>query len=764
MHAFYSIIAAISLTLIGISAEEIFSKDGPFTPTKGSVMANIEISDEMHFEMDIVVHSLPDSGTESILHCGTKNHSPSERFPAIFLYEPSRATGFNVRLTTSDTTCCGEGPTHSPALNLEQSYHLEVEFTQSWLSVKVDGESTYFEHHGTHATGQQPCYAGNPWIDAADVTISNLRILSGLPTEAPSSAPRPAPVSELPEAPETAPAEVEPVSKEDTVTISQEEVDAVMNGANLCEGAYDRGFANPSTPDKCPDGYPDHDGALLCHGPCPDGWYLDFSKTRCYKNCPDGWTDAAGTCWNDVVIHDKGSKGRGVGIVPNACGSGQEKSGGLCYNKCRSGYHGGGCFCYNNHNWFNQYGRGCGWAPDHCPSSHPDMQGGLCYKSCPASHSVGVGPVCWEHCEQVHGAGFIDTGISCQKGEIKSFVTESKPRPVKGLVCRNGEQSGANCYEKCRNGFDGVLGVCWNQNLDESIAAVLATGPQIPTISLCYQIISPYLLDVGVHGHNAIPDKDYDAFTKCAWPMVEQMIKIQPTGDWSHSGVTVAATYEISRDFQVTGSPYEGIAFEFEDKDTVNIYSFVGVCDAKGTSIGFGIQGGIGMFRKVTDIDGGKSYFSMGFDVMGNFGMDSSWVFDDECKVSGMSSNVQFAGIGISAILDVNAGTCINIKRKYLTTLNSGSSSQSSAAVSALSNPLPAVYEGSNHYDEPSKYTDGGEGGEYVFVFSTTWTLAAALLCIVASIVTISMVCLRCGLGHRVRVYGDVEMSKLNEV
>ena len=140
------------------------------------------ISDEMHFEMDIVVHSLPTSGTEGILHCGTKNHSPSERYPAIFLYAPSTGNhGFNVRLTTSDTGCCGEGPNKSSPLNLEQSYHLEIEFTQSWLSVEVDGVSTYFEYHGTHTTGVQPCYASAPWYAAADVTISNFRILSAIP-------------------------------------------------------------------------------------------------------------------------------------------------------------------------------------------------------------------------------------------------------------------------------------------------------------------------------------------------------------------------------------------------------------------------------------------------------------------------------------------------------------------------------------------------------------------------------------------------------
>ena len=165
--------------------DEIFSKIEPFAPTKGSVIGNVMISDEMHFEMDIVVHSHPTDVVGGILHCGTKNHSPSERYPAIFLYRPSTGNhGFNVRLTTSDTGCCGEGPNKSSPLNLEQSYHLEVEFTQSWLSVEVDGVSTYFEYHGTHTTGVQPCYASAPWYAAADVTISNFRILAGVQVNA----------------------------------------------------------------------------------------------------------------------------------------------------------------------------------------------------------------------------------------------------------------------------------------------------------------------------------------------------------------------------------------------------------------------------------------------------------------------------------------------------------------------------------------------------------------------------------------------------
>ena len=66
------------------------------------------------------------------------------------------------------------------ALNLEQTYHIVIEYTQSWLYVEIDGESVYDASHQTHTNyDEMVVYGSDPWYGAADVTVSNVIIWSG---------------------------------------------------------------------------------------------------------------------------------------------------------------------------------------------------------------------------------------------------------------------------------------------------------------------------------------------------------------------------------------------------------------------------------------------------------------------------------------------------------------------------------------------------------------------------------------------------------
>jgi len=156
--------------------ETLYSADA-VDPSTGNVLAEIAISDEMHFEMDITPNSFP-TGWASVFHCGSTNNI---RQPGIWLHPDSDddgATweGFHISYSHASSTNPYINP--GPHLVAGQTYHFELDITQSSLVITIDGTVQYEDMaYTSHTTyDSQPCYSGDPWYEAADVEIANLVI------------------------------------------------------------------------------------------------------------------------------------------------------------------------------------------------------------------------------------------------------------------------------------------------------------------------------------------------------------------------------------------------------------------------------------------------------------------------------------------------------------------------------------------------------------------------------------------------------------
>merc|ERR1719474_2401731 len=138
----------------------------------------------MHYEMDIEIHSFENTGSSSymsIIHAsatGGQCCSPGDRVPAIWLHDNSAKNGFYVRFISDDGL---QGGWTKVGLEVGEIYHLEIDVTQSWMTVHQDGVTVYIAAKGNHQNYMDvPVYASwTSLYSAADVTISNLIIAHG---------------------------------------------------------------------------------------------------------------------------------------------------------------------------------------------------------------------------------------------------------------------------------------------------------------------------------------------------------------------------------------------------------------------------------------------------------------------------------------------------------------------------------------------------------------------------------------------------------
>jgi len=166
-----------------ISAFEVAE---PFQPSTDNLLGTIEIWDEMHIELDVAVHSFTVEGDNkwaNIIQAsnGENNGRPGSRMPAIWIHADNAARGFFVCFGTDDDYANCEWTETAAAPG--GSYNLQIDVTQSRITVHVNGEVVRDEAKGTHPTymgsDALPLYACSEWFEPADVTISNLVVVHG---------------------------------------------------------------------------------------------------------------------------------------------------------------------------------------------------------------------------------------------------------------------------------------------------------------------------------------------------------------------------------------------------------------------------------------------------------------------------------------------------------------------------------------------------------------------------------------------------------
>ena len=154
----------------------LLRKTGPFQPSQDTIIGYIDILDEMHIEMDIVIHSFP-SDWANIIHCGTGSDD-YPRLPGIWIHAISATTmGFHAKFSNDDSN--NYGPDTGDALVVGETYHLEMDITQGTHKVTVNGQvkaDDVVSNHATYILTGITCYSSVSWYAAADVTISNLII------------------------------------------------------------------------------------------------------------------------------------------------------------------------------------------------------------------------------------------------------------------------------------------------------------------------------------------------------------------------------------------------------------------------------------------------------------------------------------------------------------------------------------------------------------------------------------------------------------
>ena len=212
-------------------------------------------------------------------------------------------------------------------------------------------------------------------------------------------------------------------------------------------------------------------------------------------------------CWKD-------SYGRGVGTVPKACKSNQDRIGLLCYNKCPrgqkrfgfdchsvcpSGMRDDGLFCRKA-----EYGRGAGY-----PWKFGDaLNDRGMFKRCERKHGKRKcekwGAVVYPKCKKGYkpfGCCICRPSVpNCKKLGLKPGIDLSCAKVVNVVgpqtgICGRGQQKDAGlCYKNCRSGYTGVGPVCWNKSPKGFVDCGMGAAKNS---KICASVTSNQVISVG---------------------------------------------------------------------------------------------------------------------------------------------------------------------------------------------------------------------------------------------------------------------------
>jgi len=162
------------------SADILFSHPDPVTVSKGNVIGTTPIVDSMHFEFDVVVHSIQSSGWGNIFQVQEASSSDVRRMPALWIHDQadnSGATleGWYLQFEDDTDSSLGDEPVVAG-----KSYHFEMDWTQTAIFVKINGKTVWDASTSTHQNYDSfNVYVSNPQY-TTDATVSNFVISTDL--------------------------------------------------------------------------------------------------------------------------------------------------------------------------------------------------------------------------------------------------------------------------------------------------------------------------------------------------------------------------------------------------------------------------------------------------------------------------------------------------------------------------------------------------------------------------------------------------------
>eukprot|EP01084_Bolivina_argentea_P283239 485035_1 len=168
------------------AASVLLKAEEPFIPQQGNILGYIDIGNEMHYEMNVEINSLPSGESSewlSIFH--VTNMLP--RKPPTWWSSPNNVAIPGVWIEDSSQTFIGVTYRGMWRLQIKpeigKTYHIQFDVVNNETIISMDGvvhEVIIHEFNqrveGTGNLFQQPCQAGDPWHTPANVTISNLII------------------------------------------------------------------------------------------------------------------------------------------------------------------------------------------------------------------------------------------------------------------------------------------------------------------------------------------------------------------------------------------------------------------------------------------------------------------------------------------------------------------------------------------------------------------------------------------------------------
>jgi len=175
LQAHLAVLLGAAFLAPGAKADVLYADPGPITPIKNNQVGTTAIVDEMHFEMDITVHSIPSSNWVNVFRIGS-NYQPSLWIHDTADNDGGSYEGWNLRFQNDDDTSLGDEP-----LVVNGSYHFEMDWTQSHIWVKINNRTVWDKAASTHTNfdSKEIWISSNGWA-AADVTITNFVVSTDL--------------------------------------------------------------------------------------------------------------------------------------------------------------------------------------------------------------------------------------------------------------------------------------------------------------------------------------------------------------------------------------------------------------------------------------------------------------------------------------------------------------------------------------------------------------------------------------------------------